>query len=430
MHREAMSDSGDDEFADPELEVAAGDEDEEGPAVGSKAGGRAARGRGRGRGARGRGGGRAGGRGRGRGAKEDSNKKDCFAATCAAPAKNHSKWCERHEPMVKAMTYQATTKGELPTLNKILEDAGKSDAALAEWEKENPEGKWKKKLIDWAQWRKDFKISVKIKCNENEELMDVTDYIEYMSKTMSEAQAAKDFEKKWNEAHPDDREGGDEYGPTSKVFIVKNKARQRTREHELSSTLSEGSKQMRADQLKVEDRKHLTDFMERSQSSFGNQLLTGRGAADPEKTARVLDLAAIVDDAASSGALKKKKVDPYTEGPTLSEKGEDELKSFVLTIEGFSDSIVTQVNDVKLKWDADDTRLNSFLENLIHRAYIVSLWLCSDDLADSMDKLPVYKQALLDYVQGKAQKLNIALSRGVPAALADRASEPSVGGEC
>eukprot|EP00969_Alexandrium_andersonii_P186703 8249211-Alexandrium_andersonii.AAC.1 len=57
------------------------------------------------------------------------------------------------------MRYQAVAAGALTTFSEIMSDPQKAAMALDKFRKENYiAGKFRKKLIDWAHWKRSFGI--------------------------------------------------------------------------------------------------------------------------------------------------------------------------------------------------------------------------------------------------------------------------------
>ncbi|CAE7871566.1 unnamed protein product [Symbiodinium necroappetens] len=197
----------------------------------------ASRGRGRGRGrAKGKAAPKRGGR------DKDKNKK-CFKATCQEKAKAHSKWCVKHSKDTEAMKYQAKSQQDngktLQMLETALGDPNKADLALDEFDRHNPQGRFRKNLIDWSAFERKFGRRSEVRNRCAEELMDVTDYVKHKKdRGVSEDKALLD----WKELLETDvdREGE---GTDVKVWVAVNKKRFRDDISYRDHSLNEGSKQ-------------------------------------------------------------------------------------------------------------------------------------------------------------------------------------------
>eukprot|EP00435_Cladocopium_sp_Y103_P028473 s3755_g7.t1 len=171
---------------------------------------------------KGRGGGKASGKGR---AKNDN----CFV--CPEKKLRNSKFCKDHNRAYENMKYQAQRAKEMQAFTQIMGDPGKAKVAIDDFLRENPEGSCRKRLVDWASFKREHGV------RESDE-------------------AFKELLK-----GPYDREGE---GPLTKLWLPKLKERMRDRSHYSDASMVEGSKQ-----IKDVDRKEREDLMQVCQSSVG-----------------------------------------------------------------------------------------------------------------------------------------------------------------
>lgn len=218
-----------DEFNVPGEEGVASDQDAASGCSGGR--GRGRRGKGRGKGKKGRGG-RCGG------TKKASKK--CFAQGCDQKPRAHSKFCQPHHKDAEAMRYQAKSKDEqtLKTVEEVLADPAKAAMALSDFARENPAGRFRKKLIDWTSFSQKFGKRAEVRMRGTEELMDVSDFV-YWQKTKGKSE--EEAMTLWKEHLESDldREGE---GANTKLWIVKNKQRFKDTVHYKDEGMEEGSK--------------------------------------------------------------------------------------------------------------------------------------------------------------------------------------------
>ena len=232
---------GGDDFEEA-MELQSGDGDDDEHVDGDQGGGAPGKGSGRGKGR---------GRGRGRGksaaakkpAKSDSNKV-CFVAQCERKVRSHSKFCQQHSKDVEAIRYQAKTKKDTEVMNTLelaLQDPTKAKLCLEEFAQSNPEGRFRRKLIDWGAFMQSHGKRAEVRDRSREELMDVTDFVSWkMSRGLSE----QDAENAWKQLLETDVEREGE-GADTKVWVEKNKERFKDTVRYKDNQLQEGSRQMK-----------------------------------------------------------------------------------------------------------------------------------------------------------------------------------------
>ena len=118
---------------------------------------------------------KAGGK-RGSGGKAASAK-ICFV--CPEKQRSHSKWCAHHHKMVECMRHQAGRDGKRALVDSALSDPEKARLCLTQFEKESPPGAFRKKPIEWSAFEKSFGKRHERRHREEEELMDISDYVHF-----------------------------------------------------------------------------------------------------------------------------------------------------------------------------------------------------------------------------------------------------------
>lgn len=99
------------------------------------------------------------GRGRGRGGGGTKSKaradKSCFVGGCDQKCRSHSKFCVAHHKDAEALRYQAKAKNDKEVMEAVesaLSDPHKAKLSLEEFAQANPEGRFRKKLVDWSSF--------------------------------------------------------------------------------------------------------------------------------------------------------------------------------------------------------------------------------------------------------------------------------------
>ena len=205
-----------------------------------------ARGRGRGRKSGGKAGGKNAaaknqGKGRGKGVIKP-HVKECFISGCNEKLRSKSRFCHKHHKDVEGIKYQAKVKND-PEVSEAVEaafsDPQKARLAVDEFERQNPEGRFRKRLIDWSAFKQSFGKRAEVRHRGEEELMDVTDFVMHKQKRGMDEEAAMNEWKKLLESDAD-REGE---GLDVKIWVVMNKKRFRDNITYKDDHLEEGSRQ-------------------------------------------------------------------------------------------------------------------------------------------------------------------------------------------
>lgn len=206
-------------------------------AMDGSGGGDGSKGSGRGRG-RGRGGGKAAAKSK---AKAD---KSCFVGGCDQKCRSHSKFCVAHHKDAEALRYQAKAKNDkeiMEAVESALSDPHKAKLSLEEFAQANPEGRFRKKLVDWSSFMQIHGKRTEVRERNQEEQMDVTDYVNYkMGRGLSEQEALND----WKRLLETDVEREGE-GAETKVWVVRNKMRLKDNVRYKDHQFQEGSRQVK-----------------------------------------------------------------------------------------------------------------------------------------------------------------------------------------
>ena len=202
--------------------------------------------------------GKAKAKAKGGGGKTASN---CFV--CEEKKLRNSKFCKSHHRAAENMKYQAQNAKppELTSYNQVMNDPSKAKIAIEDFMRDNPEGSGRKRLIDWAAWKRDHGVRLSYTVREGEELLDIDDYYVMRSLPRGKSRAESDAAFKELLQGPYDREGE---GPLTKLWVPKHKERMRDRTHFVESSVTEGSKQ-----LKNSDSKEKESMMQICQSAVG-----------------------------------------------------------------------------------------------------------------------------------------------------------------
>ena len=226
------------------------------------------------------------GRGRGRGptAKASSKQKntDCFI--CSEKKLRNSKFCRVHHRAYENMQYQAKTvkPPETASFNQVMSDPGKAKIAIDQFITDNPEGTSRKRLVDWASWKREHGVRIAFTVREGEQLLDIDDYFVERSQPRGKSRQESDEAFKELMKGPYDREGD---GPMTKLWLPKLKERMRDRTHYADASVVEGSKQ-----IKDVDKKERDDLMDVCRSSVGGHDSSFiRGAAGPASSSSIMD---------------------------------------------------------------------------------------------------------------------------------------------
>lgn len=252
--------------------------------------------------------------------KEVPEEMRCFV--CSERKAGKQKFCAKHKKDYDAMLYQATRDKKMDAFNNIMRDADKARAAIEDFDKANPPGRFRKQHIDWAAFTVKYsKELVRIKRREEEEWTFKDYRIDGLTKNMTEEQVKAGWRALLDSDL--DREGE---GFEATIWVPNRRKRIRDEVEKVSTSFTEGSKQLK--NLKDKDKQDLKNFVHNSTDvSFRNNFFSKDDAAhrkvDSDDGEDEVDL----DDDPGDQAKKRKRVDLATACPDLYNKEQESLKS-------------------------------------------------------------------------------------------------------
>jgi hypothetical protein len=309
----------------------------------------------------------------------------CFAAECMEKKKSNGKFCHGHDRGAAAMKYQAQAAipCEIETYNQLMEDPVQAKLAIDDFLRNHCEGRFRKKLIDWATWKKRYGVKTSVKVRENEELMDKVDYLKHQ---MARGKSLIVSTAMWVELENSnaDREGE---GKTLMLWVSLNKSRIREKETYVDGGYEEGSKVIK--DPNANDTKHLQEHALRSAATFGDSFL--RKGEDPnlekEAAAKAEVEARAAAEAAASvepASKKAKTVDIADAAPKAFSKHGKSLQALVKEIVAAvkSNEEELSVEGANLDKRKKDALLQSYYDTAMVRQGIMKLW-SATTLADA-----------------------------------------------
>ena len=148
-----------------------------------------------------------------------------------------SRFCEDHRQAADNIKDQAVADGKSEYADQILYCPAKCAEAINRWLKDNPHGRFRKRLIDWGQWERHFCLSTKVTQRQGEIAWAWSDWSEEKGDA---GWSATRILKKWN-AYFDDlniqREGE---GDKLELWIPERKRRMRDVVKEVTNCFKEG----------------------------------------------------------------------------------------------------------------------------------------------------------------------------------------------
>ena len=245
--------------------------------------------------------------------------KKCFV--CDLQKKANSKFCKDHNPMYESIRLQAHNKGEMQAFIEVFACEAKARAALLQWVKDNPPGKrFRKKLIDFHQWRRDYGVRISFVQRDNEIEMDETDFVVYQTESRKKEKSWAHQE--WKRLIDDPKVDTSGEGVNKKIWVTLPKTRERVRENFEQNQLSEASKDLK--ELNDGDVNILKEFAHSSAASQSSAFLNSKIA---EKTLTS-------EPQIEEGSSRKRKISVAMAAPAASSK----YKKF---IEFFTNSLNT-----------------------------------------------------------------------------------------
>eukprot|EP00959_Pyramimonas_sp_CCMP1952_P254952 5324720-Pyramimonas_sp.AAC.1 len=77
----------------------------------------------------------------------------------------------------------------MQSFDQILNDPVKAQEALDQHARDNCDGRFRKKVIDWGQWKRQFGIKISTAVRDCEDWMDVTEYTNMKCQNMPDGPA-------------------------------------------------------------------------------------------------------------------------------------------------------------------------------------------------------------------------------------------------
>ncbi len=115
--------------------------------------------------------------GSGKSGKSAAKQKDlCFVQGCPEAKKVGKKCCAKHNKDLEAARYQAEKSKEGKYLKEIEQDPEKLSVFLMEFDQNNASGRFRKSLIDFAQFKKRFSVTANKVEQEREEEFTWTEF--------------------------------------------------------------------------------------------------------------------------------------------------------------------------------------------------------------------------------------------------------------
>ena len=323
-------------------------------------------------------------RGRGSAAKSPKNKKilakncvfDRACFICPNKKKANSRFCLVHNPPAEVIKSQAVAKNELQAYESVMYSKEKAALAIGQFMMDSPPGKFRKKLIDFAQWKKAYGVRTSMKVNDNESEFTAATWQTYAVNT--EGYSEDGARLRWKEMAKDANLERSGEGAAMKIWVVTVRARQRTRERYEDAAFEESSKQMK--NLENTDVDALKTFALSSSANAMNSsfLRSTVGAEEPDSEARL--------PALSDVTTKKRRLNLSVAGPKASSKQASALAKF----KGQIDKEATELNAAATfyeEWRATNAGAECPREVLLYKRVLdvnkglLCLWVVEDHLS-------------------------------------------------
>lgn len=311
--------------------------------------------------------------------KKADEKALCFV--CPVRKIGKTRFCKAHKKTYDAIRYQADQAGERALFDKLMEDPEKARESIVEFERNNAGGRWRKRLIDWVQWKRTYGVTTSQTRREKQTLMDADDYMGYIlgkRPHWTREEARKDWERVKAEARPEDCEGD---GANKLVWISKAKSRFRDHTTFITGAVEEGSKAVKTP--KPEDLEALRDFAHKSAASSSDSFFKGNvlGSGEVESSAAAAFLGEGPGQPPSEAEVgkgttsKRRKVDMGTAPVDAHEKFKKELQSTAknvgIAIEK-AQAAIQSYSDLDLA--LRDTAMLAYHATLVKRLNQVQAW--------------------------------------------------------
>ena len=213
------------------------------------------------------------GRPRGKGHKAASPKKKPKAAkvvpaeqqcfVCPLKKVAAKKICAKHKKDSEAMYYQAQKRGQegLETYRELFKEENTARLALDRFDRENPEGKFRKALIEWSSYKRQFIVEKASTHREGEEEWTLVDWI---AKRRCEGETdnmaiTREWLNKVDAAPPEIKEGE---GENATLWLPRRRQRFRDTTRRILNTLEDSSKNFKS--LSDKERQNLMTFAQTS----------------------------------------------------------------------------------------------------------------------------------------------------------------------
>ena len=324
--------------------------------------------------------------------------KKCFAASCMEQKCLNSTFCRQHNRFAESMKYQAAQTKELSAYKDVMNDPSKAQVALEDWERDNPEGSSRKRLICWATFRERHGVRVAFTIREGEVQMGIDDYWVHRGQAYGKTRAQSDneFKEKVNTGKFE-TEGS---GANITIWTPKLKERNRDTTTFVENEADESSKSLK--DPSQEEREHLRDVAKTSGAVFSDRFLQNPASSInpvPKKRKRPDDGddAGEDDDQDESAGGPCREAQILDEAPRQHGKLNKELpgirKSLCDAVGKLEDHLkITEKQD-----DKDDPELLAYRNTACFRLRLGKLWLAetmeeAKELANMQDN-----QVLLKY---------------------------------
>ena len=190
-----------------------------------------------------------------------SPEKMCGVMNCVEKKKGNSGECSKHTRDIAAMRFQAEKAGELKYFEALLRNREQLAKALDEFDRQNPPGRFRKTLIDWALFKRTFAVTISVTVRASEEEWT---WPEFKEEKQDMNWSLERIKRKWQELLDSDaNRTGDGYNAV--IWIPKRRVRNRDTTHSITNAVEQGSKATR--NLKAKDLKDLKGFVGRAGSS-------------------------------------------------------------------------------------------------------------------------------------------------------------------
>ena len=274
---------------------------------------------------------------------------------------------------------------ELPAFNQVMSDPPKAKSAIEEFERENPVGSGRKKLIDWVQWKRTHGVVHSYKMREGETLMGIDDFYALRSFPRGKTREASDAEFQQLAKQNYDREGE---GASLQLWLPDCKTRMRDVTHYSKSEVEESSKQMKDVGKKEKD--ELMDACVTSNLDHGSMFLrqvTGQTSKSQVKTVKKeVKEEPEPDDEAETTARgskggKRGRVNLADEAPKQYGKLQKEIPVLNRGMQQAMDKVVASLkskNDSEDACSGPDPELTAYTQTAEVRKCLGELWRALD----------------------------------------------------